>query len=160
MLFQQWRTMDIKMELKLPFNNIQIHSLIEGDQQISHVGICDTHCLHNLWCLQDYYLVWQMSPIYFMLACSNYKSQSTGCSYTAHHRDGQLFKSHMQLLWTRVWLCDNLHLFQDEGVAAHSKMHFWQLCSVTKWEAWHCMQPCSSQTKPSNRFLLVGHVNR
>jgi len=28
--------------------NIQIHSLIEGDQQISHMGICDTHCLHNL----------------------------------------------------------------------------------------------------------------
>jgi len=38
--------------------NIQIHSLIEGDHQISHMGICDTHCLHNLWCLQDYYLIW------------------------------------------------------------------------------------------------------
>jgi len=112
--------------------SIQIHSLIEADHHTSHMGICDTHCLHNPWCLKDYYLIRQMSPSHFMLASSNYKTQPTGCSYTARHRDGQFFKSLTQLLWTRVQLRDNLCLFQDDGVAAHRKMHFWQLCSVTK----------------------------
>jgi hypothetical protein len=40
-----------KNEAKTDFQqdgSIQIHSLIEDDHQISHMGICDTHCLHNL----------------------------------------------------------------------------------------------------------------
>jgi hypothetical protein len=47
---------------------------------ISHTAIRDTNCL------QDHYLIWQMSPSHFMLACSNYKTQFTGCSYIARHR--------------------------------------------------------------------------
>jgi hypothetical protein len=51
-------------------------------------------------------------------------SQPTGCSNTACHRDGHFFNSHTQLLWTRVLLCANLRLFQDDGVAAPVKRIF------------------------------------